>query len=297
LPAQSPVAIRSIEGIDRTLVSAPADHYACDFRRECRVLNLCRADKVLLTGGATLLGSAALFGATPLAVGIPAGALAAVLADGIFRPSSATLYPTISHGPRHRPQVALTFDDGPDAEVTPAVLDVLSRFGARGTFFVIGRKLQDHVAVAERVVADGHELGNHSWTHSYFQNFYSAERHATEIESNARLIKQLTRSQSDPLYRSPVGLKSPPLARAAYALNLRIVAWSVHTRDTISRDATALATRVLARIRPGDIVLMHDGHERAGRQRRVALEALPRILQGLQERELQAVSVTELLRP
>lgn len=120
-------------------------------------MNLCRADKVLLTGGAALLGSSALFGVTPLAVGIPAGALIVALADGIFRPSSAMLYPTICRGPRDRPRVALTFDDGPDAEVTPTVLDTLGQFNARATFFVIGRNLQDHAVVGERVVAEGHE--------------------------------------------------------------------------------------------------------------------------------------------
>lgn len=258
-------------------------------------MNLCRADKVLLTGGAALLGSSALFGVTPLAVGIPAGALIVALADGIFRPSSAMLYPTICRGPRDRPRVALTFDDGPDAEVTPTVLDTLGQFNARATFFVIGRNLQDHAVVGERVVAEGHELGNHSWTHSYFQNFYSADRHAAEIDRNRQLIRQLSRSDADPLYRPPVGLKSPALARAAHAQNLKIVAWSLHARDILSRDAQTLAARVLGRIQPGDIVLMHDGHERAGRHRRLAAQALPMILRGLHERGLHSVTVSELL--
>lgn len=258
-------------------------------------MSLCRADKLIVTGGATLLGSAAVFGATPLAVGIPLGALALVIAEGVFRPSSSTLYPTISRGPRDRPRVAITFDDGPDSETTPRILDALAAADARATFFVIGRYLEHNRRIAERAVAEGHELGNHSWTHSYFQNFYSAARHAHDIARNAQLIREMTGADAEPIYRSPVGLKSPPLARAAHAQQLKIIAWSLHTRDTISRDATALAARVLARIRPGDIVLMHDGHDREGSRRVVAAQALPLILRGLKERSLASVTVSDLL--
>jgi peptidoglycan-N-acetylglucosamine deacetylase len=258
-------------------------------------VKLCRADKVLLTGGAALLSSAALFGITPLAIGIPAGALAALLIDGIFRPSSGTLYPTISRGPRDQPRVALTFDDGPDAKVTPAVLDALAKFRARATFFVIGRHLQSNLPIAQRAIAEGHELGNHSWAHSYLQNFYGTDRHRADIDRTAELIQRINASSAAPLYRPPIGLKSPSLARAALAQKLRIVAWSLHTRDTTSRDAHALAARTLARIQPGDIVLMHDGHDRQGRHRPLIVQALPLILQGLQQRGLACVSVSELL--
>jgi peptidoglycan-N-acetylglucosamine deacetylase len=258
-------------------------------------VNLCRADKVLLVGGAAALGSSALLTATPLAMGASAAFLA-VLTDGIFRPSSSVLYPTISHGPRNLPLVALTFDDGPDPEVTPAVLDALGSSGARATFFVIGRHLQQHSAIGARAVAEGHELGNHSWTHSYFQNFYRTGKQDEDVGRSTRLIQQLCGTTNEPLYRAPVGLKSPPLARVAHARKLTVVAWSLHSRDTISRNAESVATRVLARIAPGDIVLMHDGHEREGQHRRLAAAALPMILRGLKERGLRSVTVSELLR-
>jgi peptidoglycan-N-acetylglucosamine deacetylase len=160
---------------------------------------------------------------------------------------------------------------------------------------VIGRNLERHLAVGERVVAAGHEIGNHSWTHSYFQNFYTTGQHASDIARNSALIRQLTGSSAAPLYRPPVGLKSPSLARAAHAQGLRIVAWSVHTRDTMSRDATSMATRALSRIQAGDIVLLHDGHDREGQRRRIAAEALPLILAGLRERGLECVTVSKLL--
>jgi len=258
-------------------------------------VSLCRADKVLLAGGAAVLGSSALLTATPLAFGASAAFLA-VLTDGIFRPSSSVLYPTISHGPRNRPRVALTFDDGPDPEVTPSILDTLEAANARATFFVIGRHLEKHRDIAARALREGHELGNHSWMHSYLQNFYRTDQQQSDVERSTRLIQELSGSNAEPLYRPPIGLKSPPLARVAHARRLKVVAWSLHSRDTLSRDPGATAERVLSRIAPDDIVLMHDGHERDDKHRRIAAAALPLILRGLRERGLTSVPVSELLR-
>jgi peptidoglycan/xylan/chitin deacetylase (PgdA/CDA1 family) len=258
-------------------------------------VSLCRADKVLLAGGAAVLGSSALLTATPLAVA--SAAFLAVLTDGIFRPASSVLYPTISHGPRDRPRVALTFDDGPDPQVTPSILETLADWGACATFFVIGRHLDKHRDIATRALREGHELGNHSWMHSYFQNFYRTGQQRLDVDRSTQLLQELSGSTAEPLYRAPVGLKSPALARVAHARKLTVVAWSLHSRDTLARDPVLTAARVLARIASGDIVLMHDGHERDGAHRGVAAAALPLILRGLRERGLSCVTVSELLRP
>jgi peptidoglycan/xylan/chitin deacetylase (PgdA/CDA1 family) len=259
------------------------------------IVGLCRADKVLLAGGTALASSVALFGASTLALGVPAVGFAAILADGIFRPSSGTFYPTISKGPRTLPQVALTFDDGPDEEVTPRVLDMLGAHDARATFFMIGKHLERAMSIGARAVAEGHELGNHSWAHAYLQNFYSVPALLADIERTETLIQRLTTRSIVPLYRAPVGLKSPRLARAAHARALDIVAWSVHSRDTIDPNPKSVAERVLSKIRPGDIVLMHDGHQNAGAQRRSGAESLPLVLQGLRARGLRPVTVSELI--
>jgi len=255
---------------------------------------LCRADKVLLGGGAAIAGGAALFG-VPWGAALPASAFAAVMLDGIFRPGSSTFYPTICHGPRDRPNVALTFDDGPDEQVTPAVLDLLGQAGASATFFTIGRNLERNPTLGHRMVAERHELANHSWRHAYWQNFYTRRRHAADLARASRLIQELTGSNHEPWYRPPVGLKSPSLARAALARRLNIVAWSVHGRDTIFPQANSIAARVLRNIRPGDIVLLHDGHDLPGRHRTGIIAALPLILAGLKERGLQPVTVSQLL--
>jgi peptidoglycan/xylan/chitin deacetylase (PgdA/CDA1 family) len=258
-------------------------------------LSLCRADKFLLASAAATVGSAAVFGPSILSVGVPFGAHALLMADGIFRPDSSILYPTLVRGRTDQPRVALTFDDGPDPEITPAVLNLLAEYDARATFFVIGRYLEKHRALGERIYREGHELGNHSWQHSYLLNFSSAAGHGAEIDRCSQLIKSVTQSEREPLYRPPVGLKSPAMARAAHQRNLDVVAWSIHSRDTFARDPRAVANGVARRIGPGDIVLLHDGHDREHQHRPLILEALPLLLQALRERGLTSVTVSELL--
>jgi peptidoglycan/xylan/chitin deacetylase (PgdA/CDA1 family) len=257
-------------------------------------LNLCRADRFLLASGAAVLGSVAAFGPSALSIGLPFGAHALLMADGIFRPASAILYPTLVRGRTDRPEVSLTFDDGPDPEITPRLLDMLAEHQARATFFVIGRQLEQSSSVGRRMLQEGHELGNHSWQHSRLQNFYSAAGHGVEIDRCSQLIKSLTGQEHEPLYRPPVGLKSPGMARAAHQRKLTAVAWSIHSRDTLMRDAKTIARNVLRRIGPGDIVLLHDGHDLANRHRPIIHEIVPLLLKGLRERGLRSVPVSEL---
>lgn len=235
------------------------------------------------------------FGVSALTLGIPSALFLALVADGIARPSSGLLYPVVTRGARDSRRVALSFDDGPDPEVTPAVMDALARYGARATFFSIGRSLDEHSQLARRMVAAGHELGNHSWRHSRWQNLFGAGEHAREIERGEQAIAALTGSRVKPLYRPPIGLKSPQLARVASRRQLTVVAWSLHSRDTRTADPRRIARHVLERIHPGDIVLMHDGHDQPGRHRPGCAKAVRMILWGLRKRGLECVTVSELL--
>jgi peptidoglycan-N-acetylglucosamine deacetylase len=236
-----------------------------------------------------------IFGVPALWLAVPVLLLALVLTDGIARPGSNLFYPTITHGPRDSKRVALTFDDGPDPQMTPQVLDVLKENHARATFFVIGRSLAAQPALASRIVAEGHVLGNHSWQHSRLQNFYFSKWHTQELDQGIRAIAQLTGEVAPALYRPPVGLKSWALGRAAWRHGLTLVAWSLHSHDTRLPDPGRIARRVLDRVQAGDIVLLHDGHDLPGRQRPFCAQAVGLILQGLREKGLECVTVPELL--
>ena len=250
-----------------------------------------------LYGGCAALAIAAsvIMGISAWTILVPLGLALALLADGIARPGSGWLYPTVTHGPRHGACVALSFDDGPDPEVTPGVLDALAAHGARATFFTIGRSLSAQPLLAQRIVRDGHELGNHSWAHSRLQNFYRRRRQLTEIDRGAQAIRAVVPGDGPPLYRPPMGLQSPVMAAVARRLGLTVVAWSLHSHDTRGHDAAWIARRVLDRVKAGDIVLMHDGHDRPGSHRPACARALPLILDGLQRKGLRSVTVSELI--
>jgi peptidoglycan/xylan/chitin deacetylase (PgdA/CDA1 family) len=257
---------------------------------------LSRARLLILAYGAATAGAVSAFGPSFLSMGLPAAFLG-LFGDGVGRPGSSVLYPTVRHGTRSGSRVALTFDDGPDPVVTPSVLDALASDGARATFFAIGRSLEAHPQIARRVLAEGHELANHSWHHARWQSFTGVREQVAEIERGERAIARLAGDGRKPLYRAPFGIKSPPFVLAAQAKRLTMVAWSLHSRDTRIADPERIAARVLERIRPGDIVLMHDGHDLPGRHRSAAAAALPLVLAGLRTKELECVTVSELLYP
>lgn len=254
-----------------------------------------RAHVLALSYAAVTAGSVGAMGFSAFSLGLPTALLLVLFTDGIARPNSNLFYPIVSHGSRAHDRVALSFDDGPDPEVTPAVLDALAAYGARATFFAIGRLLEEHPELARRIADEGHEIGNHSWHHSRWQNFFGTAAQAREIARGERAVAAVTRRPTNPLYRPPIGLKSPQFARAARKARLTLVGWSLRSRDTLTVDPERIAARVLDRIRPGDIVLLHDGHDQPGRHRPACARAVPLILKGLREKGLECSTVSELL--
>ncbi|CAN0519774.1 unnamed protein product [Laminaria digitata] len=254
-----------------------------------------RADGLKLLTALALLVAVALDGVSLLSIGGPLLIFGLLVLHGVFVPQSGLLLPVIDRVATDRMQVALTFDDGPDPQVTPAVLEALAAAGARATFFVIGRNLRAHPELGRQIVAAGHELANHSDAHPRTLNLRGTQTMQAEISRGAEAVQAMT-GQPARLYRPPIGLKSPPLARVARRLGLQVVMWSCHARDTGSASAAQIAARVLGRVRPGDIVLLHDGHDRAGTRRAQTAEAVQGILAGLKARGLEAVTVSELLQ-
>jgi peptidoglycan/xylan/chitin deacetylase (PgdA/CDA1 family) len=255
-----------------------------------------RADLIGLAWASTTGGLALAFGPSALTVGLPTTAAALLIADGVVRPASSLIVPTISRGPADgRRRVALSFDDGPDPTWTPRIADSLDAVGARATFFCIGAYVQAHPTIARRLVAAGHELGNHSHDHSRALNFRRGAAMEREVLRGEAALRDAAGVTGRPLYRPPVGLRNPALARVASRLGLRVVNWSLHSRDTFATDPGRLTARVLSRVQPGDIVLFHDGSDRPGADRDVTARALPAILQGLRDRDLEPVTVSALL--
>lgn len=183
--------------------------------------------------------------------------------------------------------VALTFDDGPDRANTPLVLDALMKHGAKATFFLIGEQVPANAGLVRRMVAEGHVVGNHSWSHPYRLSDGEGER---QIARTEKTIEKII-GRKPACFRSPGGFTNNGIARAAHRRGLPNFLWMVSSADTTHIGSVAIARNVVSAVHPGDIVLMHDGPG----HRATAL-AVPAILSGLAQKGFQCVTVPELCR-
>jgi peptidoglycan-N-acetylglucosamine deacetylase len=174
--------------------------------------------------------------------------------------------------------VYLTFDDGPSPVYTPQVLDLLGRYGARATFFVVGRNVQAYPALVRQELRGGHGLGNHTFTHADLRRLGPAG-FASEVGRTTRALRQATGAAVRCL-RPPYRGVDATVERRAGALGLRVVLWNVDPRDWSRPGAAMIAARVVDRTRAGDVVLLHDG----GGDRAQTVAALRRVLPALAAR-------------
>ncbi len=156
---------------------------------------------------------------------------------------------------------ALTFDDGPQEPHSSRLLDLLAAQGVPATFFVLGRQAERHPRLVERMRAEGHEVGVHGYSHAAFP-FMRTGRLAEEIDRGLAVVGRAR------LLRPPYGWKDRRVFRLAAARGLQVVGWSAHGADWRRGSAEAIAARILARLRPGGIVLLHDGCGEDGRSDR-----------------------------
>ncbi len=203
----------------------------------------------------------------PLPFGVAVAAVAAysgVVLSGVLSPRLAMFADVVNElDPSEVPSVALTFDDGPDRDVTPRLLDALATRSARATFFVIGRKLDaDRAPIVRRAAAEGHSIGCHSFGHARLFALQSARA----VREDLRRAKEATEQAIGApvsLFRPPIGHTNPTIARVAEELGMTIVGWSMRALDGL---ASATPERIVARVarglHDGAIVCLHDGAER-----------------------------------
>jgi len=198
----------------------------------------------------------------------------------------------VTRGPAESALVALTFDDGLNGESTREAAALLEAAGMRGTFFVVGRTLEEQADLGRELLARGHVLGNHSFDHARARpddREYDELRRAED--EFARVLGICPR-----YFRPPYGTETAHTKAAVRAAGMRTILWDVEVADWSEADPHRLASNVLDEVRPGSIVLLHDGDEgRHGGDRSVVLAALPAILDGLRARGLEGVGVDVLL--
>ena len=183
---------------------------------------------------------------------------------------------------RSRKAVALTFDDGPNPNTTPVALELLKKYNAKGTFFMVGKAVAGNEEIIKQVVAEGHQIGNHSWSHPLLTKI-SLEQAKSQINDTTEALKKAS-GQDVHIMRPPYGGIN---ATIQAAVDQSFILWDVDTLDWKNRN-TASIMKEVRKARPGSIILMHDVHQ-------TSINALPSVLQYLTEQGFELVTIDELM--
>lgn len=211
-------------------------------------------------------------------------------------PKSRLLGPNMLRLPdaaAQRGEVALTFDDGPDAAVTPQVLDLLDRHQAKASFFCVGEKVAAHPEVVREIVRRGHSVENHSMRHSGLFGFFGFSGLHAELQSAQDTIAAAA-GRPPVFFRSPMGIRNPFLDPVIARLGLVYVTWTRRGFDTVARRPQAVLARLLRGLAAGDILLLHDRRTRSGKS--PVLDVLPVLLERIAAAGLKPVSLPMAMR-
>ncbi|WPO80154.1 polysaccharide deacetylase family protein [Flavobacterium sp. KACC 22761] len=183
-------------------------------------------------------------------------------------------------------KIALTFDDGP-SEFTLEVLELLKKNNAKATFFCIGKNIEKHPEILQKIISEGHLVGNHSYSHSKFFDFYNAKKITEELQKTDKLLEKFT-SKKINFFRPPYGVTTPSIRRALKVTGHKVIGWNIRSLDGGTKNTELILNRIKKRISPGGIVLLHDTAPHS-------VLVLEQFLQFLQQNNYKVVSVEELL--
>ncbi len=183
--------------------------------------------------------------------------------------------------------VAITFDDGPNLEFTPKVLSILKDYNAKATFFLIGKNAEKNPDLVQRILNEGHAIGNHSYSHSKIFGFFSSKKVASELKQTNSILKKITGKEVK-LFRPPFGVTNPNIKNALRRTGHQSIGWSKRSYDTTNISAEKIFKRITANLKKGDIILLHDSSAKT-------VAVLEQLLLFLQSHKLQSVPVDRLL--
>jgi peptidoglycan/xylan/chitin deacetylase (PgdA/CDA1 family) len=189
-------------------------------------------------------------------------------------------------------KVALTFDDGPDPEVTPLVLRLLAERRARATFFCVGARAARYPDLVREMARRGHGVENHSFSHPSGFCFYGPQALGKEIDGAQTTLGALSGTEPR-FFRAPAGLRNPWVEGALRARGLRLVSWTRRGLDTVTCQPQAVLDRLTRGLGAGDILLLHDRKGGRGMGRPPVLEVLPRLLDRLEASGLESATLAE----
>ncbi|HAP69589.1 MAG TPA: hypothetical protein DCR04_07665 [Flavobacteriales bacterium] len=199
---------------------------------------------------------------------------------GIFDIGSQFFMPTFWRG--EKGTISLTFDDGPDPEVTPRVLDVLREEGVKGSFFVIGRIAEKYPELVQKIVDEGHVVGNHTYNHDYV---FSKELAEKQVSEGQEVIQKII-GKKPTYFRPPFGVMTPEIANAVKKEQCAIIGWDLRSQDGRIRTKEATIKRVKNNLKKATVLLFHDTNP-------TTPEALREIIHLCKQNGMKIVSVTE----
>ena len=184
-------------------------------------------------------------------------------------------------------QIALSFDDGPNAEFTPKILDLLEKYNAKATFFCIGQQVEKHQDIIQQIVEKGHTIGNHTYSHSKSFGFFNAKKVVEELLKTNTVVKDNI-GEEMLLYRPAFGVTNPNIKKAIKETKLQAIGWNVRSLDTTPRSQSQILNRITRQLKKGDIILLHDTSKKT-------ISVLEQLLLFLQEKNIESVTIDQLL--
>lgn len=222
-----------------------------------------------------------------------------ILTIGGMLPRAKLLGPNITHLPQAaiaKRQIALTFDDGPDPLVTPLILDILEKHQAKATFFCIGNLAEKHPDLIKRIVLQGHQVENHSFSHKATFAFNGLNGISNEITRAQKALSQ-TSGRAPRFFRPMAGIRNPLLEPVLSKQGLRLVSWSRRGFDTQLRNPERLYRWLTKGLSAGQILMMHDGNAACCQGgNTVSVACLPAILRGIADAGLTTVTLDEAFK-
>ena len=194
-----------------------------------------------------------------------------------------------SHGNTQLPEIALTFDDGPNDLYTAQILDILRYYRIKATFFCLGRQVQKYPALVQRAYREGHLIANHTWGHPLLPNL-AVPSIIWQITTAGDMIQRTTGIRPT-LFRAPYGATNSTALRVINLFGLTLIQWNVDPRDWSRPGINTIYARVMTQTQNGSIILLHDG----GGDRSQTVAALPMIIQRLQSYGFQFVTLQQLI--
>jgi peptidoglycan/xylan/chitin deacetylase (PgdA/CDA1 family) len=206
---------------------------------------------------------------------------------GCVNVSSGFFIKIVCKANTEKKEISISFDDGPAENYTQQILAILKAEDVKATFFCIGNRIAGNEAILKQVQDEGHIIGNHSYSHHFWFDMYSAKKMQDDLEQMDTEMERVT-GLKPKLFRPPYGVTNPNLAKAIRNGGYTPVGWSVRSLDTVAKDEQQLLNKINAGIKPGAVFLFHDTCK-------ITLNVLPKFIQEVKNRGYNIIPLDKLL--